>query len=106
MKTLIIFIALFGFHITSASGETIEVKVNVNKMDVVTCTDCPELIPVIPMVASYEDQKEVKTLLDMESLSPEIPLNADFNDEPVDICAENIELAPKVPLEADFQATL
>lgn len=102
MKAMIIFIALFGIQISTVFGETSGEKANLTTREYTICVDCPSLLPVVPSIASYEDQKEVVILMQHEDLLPSVPMEADFGD-PLSIVGPDVTtLMPRVPAEADF----
>ncbi|TSA28836.1 MAG: hypothetical protein D4R67_03135 [Bacteroidetes bacterium] len=82
MKALLIITALFGFQVATAFRESSGEELTVNAATYTFCVDCHSLLPVVPLEASYEDQKEVVTLMDAEKLAPSVPLEADFKDIP------------------------
>ncbi|NQV03733.1 MAG: hypothetical protein HQ542_13875 [Bacteroidia bacterium] len=101
MKTIII-IALFGLQITTFFGKTDGDKSSMINSGDTFCAECPFLSPVVPMEASYEDQKEVVNLMDQETLTPEIPMEADFTEEENQTVNHRV-FTPVVPEEADFE---
>ncbi len=106
MKLIIIFIALFGIQITNSFGEVIDVRNSVIVSEGTTCLGCPSLAPVVPLFATFEDQKELQGLMVQTQLTPEIPMEADFEDVAPEISTDTIELSPLVPMKADFSTTL
>ena len=106
MKAFIIVISLTIFQISSLFGETFGDPVSVTASEEAFCVECAFLTPNVPLQASYEDQKEVKSLMEEDFLSPEIPLEADFADSGTEINSDSLDLAPQVPMQATFQETL
>lgn len=99
---MFIIITLLGFQISAASLKISGERVVTNLHEYILCTDCPSLIPVIPIVASYEDQNELVSLMRNESLSPTVPMEADFEDSPTRDSLESSDIMPRVPVTADF----
>ena len=68
--------------------------------------DAKELIPQIPLIASFEEV-EIESitilLMDLERrFAPVIPIEADFDEVPM----EGDDLSPVVPMEAPYSETL
>jgi len=106
MKSIILLAAIFSFQISSVFAGKTEVKSSGTSEAETICVECPQLIPIIPLEASYEDLDEVTSLMSEDFLIPEVPMTADFSDISQEIGAGCPDFSPEVPLEADFEATL
>ena len=84
MKAMLILTAIITFHLSSIfAGNTGSESPAPSPANEV-CVECPFLSPVIPMEAPYEDQADVKTLMEKTRLSPEIPMEAGFSDRGIE----------------------
>jgi len=106
MKTLLIITLISSFQISTVFSGNPPHKITFTTMYETICHDCLYLNPVIPLEATFEDQKAVTTLIENESLAPQVPLQADFNDSKPDSKLATSSLSPEVPREADFRTTL
>jgi len=106
MKTLkfVLITAILSFAVMSYEKDVIpqveHEKVIPTAPNIFFCPECPSLIPVIPLEATFGDMIELESITD---LIPVVPMEADFDDD-VDFDAEWVtnDLAPVVPTEADF----
>lgn len=106
MKSIFFIIAIFGINITASFGEVTGEGTVLPEPGATVCTACPSLIPVVPLVALYEDQSEVTSLMVHDILCPHVPMEADFSDAGFIDTPDESNLMPQVPLQADFQETL
>ncbi|MBE0647921.1 MAG: hypothetical protein IH596_09060 [Bacteroidales bacterium] len=78
MKAIVLIISLAVFQVTSLFGSNIGKPFKGSSSTETFCIECAFLTPVVPLQATYEDSKEVKSILAEEFLMPEVPMVADF----------------------------
>jgi hypothetical protein len=103
MKTFYILAAILGLQFNTIFAAVNFSEATVLSKEIVAGVNVTALMPVIPMIADFEDGAPSIESTSVR-LAPATPAEADFEETPVNKnSSATIELAPVTPTDADFE---